>query len=122
LSQSPEGGGMAGRLLLADKEGNANGGNRLLTVLMYLSDVEEGGETVCAVFIKKQCKKRQKTLYVCASSVALALDRHHWGLSAPKHPPPRAMIVHQKTDAGQEEALPLHPSPSPSPGLSRNTS
>ncbi|PSC75580.1 putative prolyl 4-hydroxylase 4 [Micractinium conductrix] len=27
------------------KEGTANGGNRYLTVLMYLNDVEEGGET-----------------------------------------------------------------------------
>jgi prolyl 4-hydroxylase len=27
------------------KEGTANGGNRFLTVLMYLNDVEEGGET-----------------------------------------------------------------------------
>ena len=30
------------------KEGTANGGNRYVTVLMYLSDVEEGGETVRA--------------------------------------------------------------------------
>ncbi|GAB4820202.1 hypothetical protein N2152v2_007248 [Parachlorella kessleri] len=28
------------------KEGTANGGNRYATVLMYLSDVEEGGETI----------------------------------------------------------------------------
>ena len=30
---------------LAQKEGIANGGNRYATVLMYLADVEEGGET-----------------------------------------------------------------------------
>lgn len=28
------------------KEGTANGGNRYATVLTYLNDVEEGGETV----------------------------------------------------------------------------
>ena len=28
------------------KEGIANGGNRYATVLMYLADTEEGGETV----------------------------------------------------------------------------
>jgi hypothetical protein len=28
------------------KEGTANGGNRYATVLTYLADVEEGGETV----------------------------------------------------------------------------
>jgi 2OG-Fe(II) oxygenase superfamily len=28
------------------KEGTANGGNRMATVLMYLADTEEGGETV----------------------------------------------------------------------------
>jgi hypothetical protein len=33
------------------KEGTANGGNRMATVLSYLSDVEEGGETVSALLL-----------------------------------------------------------------------
>ena len=34
------------------KEGENNGGNRMLTVLIYLSDVESGGETVRAAVVR----------------------------------------------------------------------
>ncbi len=65
------------------KEGSSNGGNRYATVLMYLSEWDEGGETVRA----QGCCCCCCCCCLQGSCVTLAMPQHPSTVHPPTHPP-----------------------------------